>query len=305
MTNSIETLGVVLTSQLQSRLANAKPALEHIIQKLEKAAATAGEAYGLGTFRAPTIDAQASLARNKPGDDPVRGVAHYVGHANSVVTKLMAGASSRLSRKAETPDEAYLALAVVEDLLRTSIRAKAGIARLEAAANEGPFASGKPDFDRFESLSEKVSASLVSANETLGEATSGEDVVRAFAPAVKQRLAGNNQRVRETINAAVEQVKGQDTDHAKNVAASSVYARETLGAIAKAARTADATDLSTLGAAAKELYGLHRKCPFYFGLPLRGKRAGKLTRAMEAAKAAEAQAACDSTSTEASSEDAA
>ena len=277
MSNSLDTLSTLLESKLQARLASAKPTMEHMITRITKAAQLAGETYDVGSFFPPAIDAQASLAEVKEGQKPVQAVTVYMSHASKVVSSLTDGAFRRLQRKNTTNGTSYLALYVVEDLLRSAVRAQAAIARMEAAANTGPFASGTPDFDHFDRLSEKATSALVKLYEQLEGATTGEDVVKAMAPFIQQRITGNIQRVYTSMSKAKAKAPPK-TDHAVRVEQSSKATTEGLRVIVGTVKAADSTDTEAIGTALKDLYVLRVKFPFYFGITTRGNRGGKNVR---------------------------
>ncbi|MBA43331.1 MAG: hypothetical protein CMF62_04900 [Magnetococcales bacterium] len=286
MTNSLDTLGNLLESKLQSRINTAKPIMEHMIDRVSKAAVLVGDAYGIGTFNPPGIDVQASLRAVKPDQKPVQGVTVYMSHASKVITTLTQGAFRHVQRKDTTTDTSYLALYVVEELLRSAVRATAAVARMEAAANTGPFASGAADFDHFDRLADKATSSLVTLYERIENATTGEEVVTAMTPLIQQRITGNVQRIYTSIKKAREKSETQPKDYAAKVLKSSKLAADGLRAVVSATKSAEATDVSAVGAAMKELYILRAKFPFYFGLPTRGSRGGVKTRQRQEAEKA-------------------
>lgn len=283
--NSLENLGQLLGNQLQAKLGNAKPSVEAAIARLEAAANQAAGAYGIGTFRAPGIDPEKSLQRVKVGEAPVSAVNHYVGAANGIITTIASGAYLRLNRKDDTPAEAFTALAVVEEILRAIVATNANLARLEAAANVGSLASGKPDFAAFDRIATTVGEQLTDLAVQLEGCADGKAVVAALTPLVAKRLAGNNPRVRQAINRSVERAKAGNPAHAAKVEKSAKAAKDALTEIAKAASAAEATDVAAVGEAAKALYGLQRRCPWYFGITPAPKKTKK-PKAKPAANAA-------------------
>ena len=285
--SNLENLSVLLASQLQARVDSAKPTIDTLISKVEKAAKAAGEAYNVGTFYAPGMDAQASKAKLNEGDNPIQAITVYVGNANGLISKLTRGAYHRLNKQ-EASGSSYLALYVVDELLRTAVNAKAAVMRMEAAANMGDFADGTVDYDRFERLADKVTKQLVAVTEILGNATTGEDVVKQMAPHVGRRLSANVQRVHDSINKAKAKAKPK-TDHAKNVEKSSNAAKAAIRDLTKAVKDAGTTDTDALGTAVKGLFTLRNRFPYYCGMSIEKKKAGSKPNGKKPAKAPKAK----------------
>ena len=118
----------------------------------------------------------------------------------------------------------------------------------------------------------------------------GKAVVAALTPIVAKRLASNNPRVRQSINRSVERAKAGNPAHAAKVEKSAKAAKDALTEIAKVASAAEATDAAAIGEAAKALYGLQRRCPWYFGITPAPKKKAKAKPASAAPVAAEATA---------------
>lgn len=252
----------LLSSQIETALAQAREHFNELISDVNTIAGSLGAAYRFGEVRAPGLNAEKSLERLPNGKPKVEAIGHYQGHAHSVLTQVALNAARRLHRQNRPPED-YAALQVAIDLLRFVINARADMARLEAAASEGPFAFRKPQVDMFHQVEERLRKQAQAIFTRLEGLPSPADIVQISSGQVRNGLAAPQVRVRTALNRAEEKAREQGNGkRLKQVQ----DCRKALNEAEKAAKQADPLDTVEVGAAVQAYYGVVNRFPWYFGL---------------------------------------
>ncbi len=147
---------VAVTENKGSKIDEALTELEETIDYLlRRANYIAAEQHKLGEFNAPSLKAKSFLSRLGKGKKKVDALNSAVFSAKRRVARQMDKIHLQLSERVNVTDDAWTALASVENILRAIVEIKGSIASLEAAAGKGFFAeSDEPDMVKFDKLAE-------------------------------------------------------------------------------------------------------------------------------------------------------
>ena len=263
-------LNGLLNSQLNAALDKARNDFAALIRDVSIIAAQVGKAYRFGEIRAPGINPEKCLDKLPKGKAKTEAISHYQGHAHATLTQVALNAGRRLHRQKRSAED-FAALQVAIDLLRFVVNARADMARLEAAACVGSFASPKPQVDFFHQVEARLRKQAEAVFTRLQACPSPQDIVQMSVGQVRAEMAKPQNRVRTALNRAEEKARKQGNGkRLKQVQ----DCRAALTEVEQAAQAADSFSINEVGAAVKQYYGMMNRYPWYFGMPNNNQRNG-------------------------------
>ena len=258
----------LLGSQLQEALEKAQKDFGQFISDVNTIAGQIGQAYRFGEVRAPGINAEKCLEKLPSGKAKVVAIGHYQGHAHATLTKVALNAARRMHRQKRDAD-AYAALQVAIDLLRFVVNSRADLARLEAAAAQGPFAFRKPQTEMFYQVEARLGAACEQLHADLQLCTKSSDIVLVRMQRSVAELATPQARVHEALNNAENRAREKNwIGRIEQVELCRVAVKE----VEEAAQAADTASVTSVGAVVQTYYGIMNRFPWYFGMPKPAKK---------------------------------
>ena len=258
-----QVLRELYAQQMQELQEVRETAYGQFVEEVQTLAGQIGLAYRFGNVFAPALYPEKCLEKLSPGDKMVSAVGHYQGRAHATLSEVALMRARRLHRQNRSPED-YAALQVAIYLLRSVVNTRADMARLEAYAGKGPFASSEPDVQSLRQVEERLYRSCGELRALLSVCDQPSDVVTALLPTVTAEFAQSQKRVRTALNKAEVRAKPQgDPRRLAQISA----CRKALTEMENIAKRADTKAAASVGEVVQKYYGIVHHYPWYFDLP--------------------------------------